>query len=226
MTTCDVLVVGGGLMGCATARELSSRGANVVVAEKNPLPGSETTARSGAIIRAHYGVPELVVLALEANKRYADFQNDTGHDVGWTNCGYAVLVDEDDVRVLESNVAMHQSLGVNVELLPPEDIRDMATALRTHDAALACYEPDGGFASPALTVKALSQLAQEQGARFLFNAPVVSAEKAAMVGAFSWEMAKRFRVLKLCFVPVTGRNPWGECSALNCPSFRCAHRSW
>jgi glycine/D-amino acid oxidase-like deaminating enzyme len=108
-TTCDVLVIGGGLMGCASAYELSKRGLRVVVSEKNAAPGTETTARSGAIIRAHYGVPELVTLSLEANKRYANFQKTTGHDIGWTNCGYAVLVDVVDVRVLEANVAMHKS---------------------------------------------------------------------------------------------------------------------
>ncbi len=174
--TCDVFIVGGGLMGCATANELSSRGAKVVVAEKNSAPGTETTARSGAIIRAHYGVPELVSLSLEANKRYANFQKKTGCDVGWTNCGYAVLVDENDVRVLETNVAMHKSLGVNVQLLPPREIKEMATALRTHDAALACYEPDGGYANPAQTVAAFSQMAIENGATFCFNAPVICAQ--------------------------------------------------
>lgn len=185
VTTCDVLVVGGGLMGCATAYELSSRGLKTVLVERNAVPGTETTARSGAIIRAHYGVPQLVSLALEANKRYANFQKKTGQDVGWTNCGYAVLVDENDVRVLESNVAMHQKLGVNVQLLPPDEIKEMATALRTHDAALACYEPDGGYASPTMTVAALSHMAAEHGADLRFDAPLVAAKKTGG----SWQVS-------------------------------------
>lgn len=187
VTTCDVLVVGGGLMGCAAAYELSSRGLKTVLVERNAALGTETTARSGAIIRAHYGVPELVSLALEANTRYANFQNRTGHDVGWTNCGYAVLVDEADVRVLETNVAMHQSLGVNVQLLPPDEIREMATSLRTHDAALACYEPEGGYASPPMTVAAFSQMATENGADLRFDAPLVAAQRTAG----SWQVSLR-----------------------------------
>ena len=178
VTTCDVLVIGGGLMGCATAYELSKRGLRVVVSEKNSAIGTETTARSGAIIRAHYGVPQLVSLSLEANRRYANFHKITGHDIGWTNCGYAVLVDEADVRVLKANVSMHRKLGVNVELLPPSEIKKMATALRTHDAALACYEPDGGYANPAQTVNAFAQIATQNGADFRFDAPVVAAKKS------------------------------------------------
>ena len=177
VTTCDVLVIGGGLMGCAAAYELSKRGLSVVVSEKNASPGTETTARSGAIIRAHYGVPQLVSLSLEANRRYANFHKKTGHDIGWTNCGYAVLVDEADVRVLEANVSMHRKLGVNVELLAPSEIKKMATALRTHDAALACYEPDGGYANPSQTVNAFAQIATQNGADFRFDAPVVAAKK-------------------------------------------------
>ncbi len=177
-TTCDVLVIGGGLMGCAAAYELSKRGLRVVVSEKNSAPGTETTARSGAIIRAHYGVPQLVSLSLEANRRYANFHKTTGHDIGWTNCGYAVLVDEADVPTLEANVSMHRKLGVNVEILAPSEIRKMATALRTHDAALACYEPDGGYANPAQTVNAFAQMATKNGADFRFVAPVVAAKKS------------------------------------------------
>lgn len=164
-------------MGCAAAYELSKRGLRVVVSEKNASPGTETTARSGAIIRAHYGVPQLVSLSLEANKRYANFQQTTGHDVGWTNCGYAVLVDKADVSTLEANTAMHKKLGVNVQLLPPCEIRKMATSLRTHDAALASYEPDGGYANPAKTVNAFAQMATQNGADFRFSTPVVSAQK-------------------------------------------------
>ncbi len=59
-TTTDVLVIGGGLMGCSTAYHLARQGVQVTLAERKSQPGQETTARSGAIIRAHYGVPELV----------------------------------------------------------------------------------------------------------------------------------------------------------------------
>ena len=87
--TADVLVVGGGLMGCATAYYLAQSGAKTTVIERKSAPGTETTARSGAIIRAHYGVPALVTLALEANKRYARFDDEIGHPCGFVPAGYS-----------------------------------------------------------------------------------------------------------------------------------------
>ncbi len=173
---CDVLVIGAGLMGCASALELAKRGHKVVVAERGSAPGSETTAKSGAIIRAHYGVPELVEMALEANHRFQNFGELFGGDAGWVGCGYAVLVDASDVSTLNSNIKMHRELGVEVELLAPATFKAMAPAVKTGDVALVAYEKNGGYASPAQTVKSLFEGATKNGAQFVFDAPVVSAK--------------------------------------------------
>ena len=172
----DVLVVGAGLMGCATAYELTKAGISVIVAEKNSEPGQETTSRSGAIIRAHYGVPELVELALDANKRYARFNEDVGLDCGFVNSGYGVIVDADDADTLQKAVAMHRSIGVNVSFITPTEFGDLVPGLKTDDIALVAYEPDGGFASPSMTVAAYSKRAVEMGASFLYDLPVIAAE--------------------------------------------------
>ena len=182
MSQADVLVVGGGLMGCATAYHLAQAGAKVTLVERNAEPGRETTARSGAIIRAHYGVPELVALALEANRRYARFSDEVGLPCGFVPCGYSVLVDEDDVETLRANVAMHQALGVNVSLLAPDTLGVMVPGLKTHDAALAAWEPEGGYADPALTVQAFAARARALGADLRFGAPVTSAAPAVAGG--------------------------------------------
>jgi len=175
MLTTDVLVIGAGLMGCATAYELASRGASVLVAERNAAPGRETTARSGAIIRAHYGVPELVQLANEANRRFLDFEAIYGGSAGYNECGYAVLVNEADTGTLRANIALHQSLGVNVALLVPESFAPFVPGLKVHDIALIAYEPRGGYADPALTVASLHAAAQRRGAQFFFDSPVLGA---------------------------------------------------
>jgi len=175
-TTADVLVVGGGLMGCATAYYLAQAGAKTTLIERQPLPGTETTARSGAIIRAHYGVPALVSLALEANKRYARFDDEIGKPCGFVPAGYSVLVDEADARNLRDITAMHQSLGVNAQLLSPGELKEIVPAVKVGDAALAAYEPGGGFASPPLTVAAYATRAQELGAEMRCGVSVAAAE--------------------------------------------------
>lgn len=162
-------------MGCATAHELAKRGHTVVVAERNSAPGQETTAKSGAIIRAHYGVPELVQMALEANKRFQNFGELFGGDAGFKQCGYAVLVDEDDAPTLQANIKMHRKLGVDVKALSSGELKAMTPAVQTSDVALVAYEKNGGYASPALTVKSLAEGAMKNGAEFKFEAPVIDA---------------------------------------------------
>jgi glycine/D-amino acid oxidase-like deaminating enzyme len=175
MQTCDTLVIGGGLMGCATALELAQRGHKVVVSERNSAPGLETTAKSGAIIRAHYGVPELVEMALEANKRFQNFGALFGGDAGFKECGYAVLVDEPDVATLQANIAMHRKLGVEVEALSGAELKTLAPAVKVEDVALVAYEKNAGYASPALTIKSLMESAVKRGVEFKFDAPVLAA---------------------------------------------------
>ena len=176
MSEADVLVVGGGLMGCAAAYYLARFGAKTALVERRSAPGTETTARSGAIIRAHYGVPALVSLALEANKRYARFQDEVGHPCGFVPAGYSVLVDAADAQNLWDITVMHQNLGVNVRLLTPGELKELVPAVKVEDAALAAYEPDGGFASPPLTVAAYSARAQELGTEMRYGVSVVAAE--------------------------------------------------
>ncbi len=177
MTTTDVLVVGGGLMGCSTAYHLAQAGAKVTLAERCAQPGQETTARSGAIIRAHYGVPELVVLALAANKRFQRFDDEVGKPCGFVQSGYSVLVDAADEQTLRDIVAMHQSKGVNASLIAPGDLKDIVPAVKTDDVVLVAYESEGGYASPALTVAAYASRAAEFGAQFRYSAPVTAATK-------------------------------------------------
>ena len=176
-TTTDVLVIGGGLMGCSAAYYLARQGVKTMLAERNSAPGQETTARSGAIIRAHYGVPALVSLALKANRRYARFETEVGLPCGFVPSGYSVLVDAADEQNLRNITAMHQELGVKAQLLSPSELKGIVPAVKVDDAVLVAYEPDGGFASPPMTVAAYAARAKDLGADFRFDAPVTAAVK-------------------------------------------------
>jgi glycine/D-amino acid oxidase-like deaminating enzyme len=173
----EVLIVGGGLMGCSIAYHLSDKKVGVTLLERNAQPGQETTARSGAIIRAHYGVPELVSLAKESNDRFLQFTDEIGKECGFVQCGYVVLVDEIDVPVLKANTAMQKGLGANVSLLRPCDISEIAPSVITDDVALASYEPLGGYANPSKTVTAYATRAAELGAKFRYSTMVDSATR-------------------------------------------------
>ncbi len=182
--TTEACVIGAGVMGAAATFALTERGVRTVLIERNGEPGRETTARSGAIIRAHYGIPELVSLSKEANDYYRRFKEYVGNDCGFVPSGYCVLVDESDTDTLRANIAMHQGLGVNVSLISPGEVGDLVPNLKTDDVALAAYEPDGGYADPAKTVRAFVTRAHANGAVFGFGVSVV----AAMPEKVGWRL--------------------------------------
>ena len=205
--TTDALVIGGGLMGMATMYSLGLRGVTATLVERNAKPGMETTARSGAIIRAHYGVPELVSLALDANRRYFRFADEVGYDCGFVESGYAVIVDESDKPVLHANVEMHRDLGVNVQLLSPWHIGQMVPGINTDDIAMVAYEPHAGYADPAKTVAAYTQRATELGARCFTRKRSMPRQRRQWAGTSSFRPAIRYRQGKSFSAPETGHNP-------------------
>ena len=126
-------------------------------------------------------------------------------------------MDEADAQNLRDITAMHQSLGVNATLLSPDELKEIVPAVKAGDAALAAYEPDGGFAGPALTVAAYAARAQELSASFQFNTSVVSAESNStgwQVALSSGETVSAGQVVLLHRQLVQA--DWGRCSGSTC----------
>jgi sarcosine oxidase subunit beta len=77
----DVLVIGGGLIGCSIALECARRGDRVTVIEKLDQVGQGSTARSTAIIRQLYHEMHSIKLAIEGLKLWQEWPKHMGHDV-------------------------------------------------------------------------------------------------------------------------------------------------
>lgn len=79
--TADIVIIGGGVIGCSTAYNLARNGAkNVVLLERNDVC-SGGTARSCAIVRTHYSIHANLVHAAESLRIFRDFGEIVGaHD--------------------------------------------------------------------------------------------------------------------------------------------------
>ena len=74
----DVIVVGGGVMGCSALYNLTELGfQNSLLLERKTL-GSAATGRSVAILRTHYSNEVCVLMALKSRQIIDDFRNVTG----------------------------------------------------------------------------------------------------------------------------------------------------
>lgn len=165
MKAADVVVVGGGILGASVAHFLVERGyGEIVLLEKGSLC-SGATRYSAANIRQHYSNEVGIRLARRALAMFENADEALGGPAGFTRCGYMVVVPAGHERALARNVELQASLGVDTELLRPDEIAELYPELDLSDVALGCLEHDSGYADPLLTVTSLVRSAERRGLR-------------------------------------------------------------
>ena len=149
METAEVVIVGGGIIGCATAYHLARRGCtDVVVLERNAV-GSGSTSKAAGGIRTQFSTPIHIRFSLLSMPVWERFEEEFGVDVEYRHWGYLFLAgSEAELDTYRRTVALQRSLGSRVELIGPEDVRRIVPALRTDDLVGAAWGPQDGFANP------------------------------------------------------------------------------
>jgi sarcosine oxidase, subunit beta len=173
--TFDVIIIGGGIMGCSTALQLARRGLNVALLEKDTI-GAGPTGKSSSIIRQHYSNELTARMALYSLGVFQDFENQVGGECGFTQTGFVALAPKSDRHGLEANVALQQKVGIQTELLSAEELQKMVPGLATSDIVLAAYESQSGYADPYLTVTSYAQAARRTGTSVFQETAVTSIE--------------------------------------------------
>jgi glycine oxidase len=132
----DVVVVGGGIIGLASAWRLAQAGLSVTVCD--PDPGSQATHASAGMLapvtEAHYGEERLLRLNLASAARWpafaAELEAAAGQPVGFRTCGsLLVAVDADDARLLADLGAFLTELDLEAEVLSGSACRALEPAL-------------------------------------------------------------------------------------------------
>ncbi len=168
MSASRAVVVGGGLIGLSIARALTERGLTDVLVLERGLLASGGTGKSSGIVRAHYGVPSIAAMAWRSLPVFEAL----GAEVGFRQVGYTVVVGEENAGPLKDNTAMHQGLGIEVDLVDPDQVAALWPMMNVDDVALGGYEPRGGFADATQLALHYGQRARAHGARVRQNAPV------------------------------------------------------
>lgn len=164
-SSADVIIVGGGLEGLSIAHSLAERGVtNVRVLERSTLC-SGMTAKSSGVVRCHYGVRSLAAMAWHGVQVFSEAGQRVGADVGYRQTGYLVGVGPENTASLEANVTMHQSIGVDVELIDHRTTRQLWPLAHLDDFAAFAYEPRGGHGDAYLTGMAFADAARQRRVR-------------------------------------------------------------
>jgi glycine/D-amino acid oxidase-like deaminating enzyme len=164
--TFDVIVIGGGIMGCCSAYQLAKRGLKVALVEKRHI-GDGPTGKSSAIIRQHYSNELTARMALHSLGIFQNFEDEVGDTCGFRRTGFVALVAAKDQAGLEANVKFQRGLGIKTEVMSPDTLREIIPGLETTDLVAAAYEPESGYADAYLATNAYAQAAQRLGASIL-----------------------------------------------------------
>jgi sarcosine oxidase, subunit beta len=122
MKSTDVVVVGGGCIGLASAIALARRGANVILVERG-LPGAANSTLTGGGIRQQFGTELNVQLSQLSAETWDGFEDRFGVDPRFRRIGYLFLArTEETAATIEANVQLQNGLGVDSEFLDQEEI--------------------------------------------------------------------------------------------------------
>jgi sarcosine oxidase subunit beta len=175
----DVVVVGGGIIGCGVAAELASRGVSVVLVERSQIGAGASGRNHGLIFRPEE--PELDDLARVSLGMYAALADESSIDLSLdrTSPGLVIVArEESDWPAAEREAAAEARAGAAVQRLDE-------AALREAEPALAPGHPGGfliddGFrVDPAALTLAYAERARAAGAQVWTNTEV----KQILLGA-------------------------------------------
>ncbi len=171
MTHADAVVVGGGVHGASAAYHLARAGLRVVLVEKRTIAWASSGA-SGGIIRCHYSNEPMVRLAHRAAERWPGLAEELGHPVDYVRNGLVVAVAQPDAANMERIVAMQRRVGVDTQLIAPEEIRRWIPEFTLDGLALATHEAEAGYADPYSASMAFVRKARELGAEIRIETKV------------------------------------------------------
>ena len=170
----DVVVIGGGIVGCAILRELSKYDLKSVLLEKEPDIAIGTTKANSAILHAGFDAPTGSMKAItnvRGNALYHELQDELDLDIKWTGSLVAATTDE-EMQTLEELLERGRANGVeDLKILSKEEVLAQEPNLNTVKGAL--WAPSAGVCWPFGAAIAFAQCAVQNGAEVIRDCKVL-----------------------------------------------------
>lgn len=175
----DIIVIGAGVSGCAIARELSRRKANVLVVERAEDVCCGTSKANSAIVHAGYDAKHGTLMA-KLNVQGSLLMPQLAKELNFSyqrNGSLVVMMNEEDrpnlVALYENGLAN----GVKeLRIIEREELRQLEPNI-SDDAVAALYAPTGAIVCPFGLTIALAENAAKNGVQFQFDTEVTGIEK-------------------------------------------------
>jgi 4-methylaminobutanoate oxidase (formaldehyde-forming) len=161
-----IVVIGGGIIGCSTAYHLArDHKADVVLLEQGKLTSGSTWHAAGLVgqLRSSASITRVLKYSVEL---YKGLEAETGLATGWKMTGCLRLATSEDRWTEFKRLATTaRSFGMEMHLIPPEEVKRMWPLMEVGDLVGASWLPTDGQASPSDITQSLARGARMHGAR-------------------------------------------------------------
>ena len=187
----DVAIIGGGVIGVATAYYLARKGRKVVLLEKGRIAGEQSSRNWGWVRQTGRDAAELPIM-IEANRLWPELQRDTNEDLGLVQSGLTYLAHEDSkLAEFEAFIELARAHGVDSRILSAEQTAQrLPGASRRYLGAL--HTPSDYRAEPWQAVPGLARAAARAGAVIIEHCAVRGLDRAG--GAVAGVVTEQGRV--------------------------------
>jgi len=173
----DVVVIGGGIIGAASAYYMAARGLGVVLVEKDRV-AAQQSGRNWGFVRTQYRDPAELPLAVEALAIWPALEAELGFPVGWRRNGCAFVAKDDaEFAAFEAWLGEVGAIVPASRLLSGREVQNLMPALAAR-APGALYTPSDGQAEPGLATTAFARAAEARGALVLEDCGAIAIEVA------------------------------------------------
>jgi len=173
----DVVVVGGGIIGCSVAYYLAKKGVKVIVIEKNKglSFGASGANQGGCALQLFH--PPVLELARPSLEIYRNLSQEIGYDVDYENTGSLVCsVDEEQYPDMQKHVEKKRRQGIDVQLIEGDRLRELEPTLGG-DVVAGVEEREGGIMNPFKVNYGFAYAARKLGTEFFLSREVKKIER-------------------------------------------------
>lgn len=174
----DVVVIGGGVRGCACAYHLARAGVRVTLVEKDGIASGCSGATFALINVSHKDPAHYAALSLASAKLFAGLEDELGEDLEFRPVGNVTTLIEDEKQLpgLEAYIRRQNAVpGLKLELLSTDAVRALEPAL-TPNILGACFCAQDAHINPYKLTVGYARAARRLGATILTGTRVTGIE--------------------------------------------------
>ena len=170
----EVVIIGGGVIGCSIAYHLTRMGwTDVLVLEQFQLTHGATWHAAGLVgqLRPSQNVTRMLQRSIEL---YDELESDTGQAIDWKKVGSLRIASSND-RMMEFKraVTTAKSFGLHMQMLTTDETKELFPIMSTEGVVGSAFLDSDGQVDPASLCQALAAGARKRGARFIQDCQVI-----------------------------------------------------